>query len=212
MNNNGLISKLNGYLKWMTRLAGLNALFLIGMLAGGVLFGLFPSIAATLSLTKKWFNGHVTVPLWQTYWQLYKQEWKTANLIGVLISMTGGILYINYLLLKSMDGSIFFLVPFAFIALVFLYGLVILWVFPLMVYYKGSLQQHIKNAFILGLTKIHLSFGMAVVWFAVGYYSLKLPSLIPFFSFALLFLGWMWLAYQVLANIRTNPTAHKKAA
>ncbi|MGM0855218.1 MAG: YesL family protein [Bacillota bacterium] len=211
MNANGLVSKLNEYLRWMTRLAGLNALFLIGMLAGVVLFGLFPSIYASLGLAKKWFSGNTAVPLWRTYWQLYKQEWKTANLTGMLLSITGGILYINYLLLKSVEGSIFFLVPFAFIALVFLFGLVVLWVFPLMVYYKASLQQHMKNAFILGLTKIHLSFGMAVVWFAVGYYSLKLPSLIPFFSFALLFLGWMWLAYQVLAKIRTNPTAHKKA-
>jgi uncharacterized membrane protein YesL len=211
MNANSLVSKLNEYLKWMTRLAGLNALFLIGVLAGVLLFGLFPSIQASLGLIKKWFNGNNAFPLWRTYWQLYKQEWKTANLMGLLLSIVGGVLYINYILLKSVEGSIFFLVPFAFIAIVFLYGLIVLWVFPLMVYYKASLLQHMKNAFILGLTKIHLSFGMAVVWFAAGYYSLKLPSLIPFFSFALLLLGWMWLAYQVLAKIRTNLLAHKKA-
>ncbi|MBM7585431.1 putative membrane protein YesL [Bacillus pakistanensis] len=201
MKANGVVTSIDQLLSWVTRLAWLNLLFIIGTLAGFFLLGLFPALTACLGVARKWLKGNRTLPVWKTFWHLYRNEWKLANGLGLGLLFVGGILYLNYLIIKSAEGEVLFIIPFAFYGILFFYGLIVLWIFPLIVHYKAKLSQQIKNAVIIGVTKIYISFGMAVLWFAVGYYSLMLPSLFPFFSFTFLFIGWMWLALQVFMKI-----------
>ncbi|MBM7570683.1 YesL family protein [Aquibacillus albus] len=197
MNGKGVVTTLDSILKWITRLAALNLLWigysLIGLLVGGV----FPATVAALGLSRKWINGENEVKSWMTFKQIYRQEFKVANLIGWILTLVGLVLYLNYRLIAASEGEIMIIIPFAFYLLLFFYSLIVIWVFPLLAHYQAHWFQHIKNAIIIGLTKLHYTFYCGLLIFTVAYYSLGYPGLIPFFSISVISVGMMWICMRI---------------
>ncbi|WP_340082545.1 DUF624 domain-containing protein [Terribacillus sp. FSL K6-0262] len=198
---NKAMKNLDKSLLWITRFAHLNALFLLYTLLGLIVAGAAPATIAALQVSRRLLNGE-EVKLHRTFRQAYKQEFWSANKLGWLLLGTGFILYTNYLLIRQADGQLFFLVPFLFYVLIFCYMTVVFWSFPLLAHYKAGTFQIVRNAFIIGLTRFHMTLSIAVLLFALLYHSIGLPVLLLFFCFSVSAFGWMWLSMKVFRTMK----------
>jgi uncharacterized membrane protein YesL len=201
MDSKRIVTSLDLILQWVVRLAVLNLLWIVfsflGLLAGGV----FPATAAALGVSRKWIKGDSELKIWKIFKQLYRKEFVSSNIVGWLLAVFGGLLYLNYHIIAGSAGEISIIIPFVFYFVLFFYCLIAIWSFPLLAHYKASWFQHIRNALIIGLTKIHYTLANFLVIFAVTYFSLSYPGLIPFFSISITAVGCMWFSMQIFEKL-----------
>ncbi|WP_042221596.1 YesL family protein [Oceanobacillus manasiensis] len=197
MNVNGVVTTLEKMMNWVARLAYLNLLWLLFSLRGLFLAGVFPATVAALGVSRKWLSGEQDIKIWKTFKEGYSTEFKAANALGWILTAVGSLLYVNYRVLLGLQETVSFLVPFAFYFIIIVYVLVIIWSFPLLAHYQTNIFQHLKNAFIIGFSKVHISLGIGILGFVSIYFSLEHPAFIPFFLFSAIAIMWMWAAMYV---------------
>lgn len=197
MSANGFVSSLDAMATWVTRMALLNFLWLLYSLRGLFVAGIFPATVAALGIARKWLMDEQEVNIRKTFKEIYRRDFGSANGLGWILTIIGGVLYMNYQAINALQGEVLFIVPFAFYLVVFFYFLIVIWSFPLTAHYNASIFQQMKNAFVIGLTKIHISIATMVSLFAIVYFSLELPTLILFFLFSIGTLIWMAYAIRV---------------
>ncbi|SER28256.1 Uncharacterized membrane protein YesL [Gracilibacillus ureilyticus] len=186
---------------WINKLAFLNLLWVAFTLLGLIAFGLFPATSAALGVVRKWLMGDLNIRIWPTFKKIYREEFKYSNIIGWIIIILGIILYLNFLSIQAAQGDLLFVIPFAFYFILFLYFTIVIWVFPLNVHNYASILHQLKNALIIGISKIHITITIMLLLFSMMYFSLEFPVLLIFFSFSLLSLVWMWLTLRVFKDI-----------
>lgn len=201
MNGKQIVSKLDYLFHWIVRLVILNGLWILFSILGLFVAGIFPATAAVLGVARKWMMGEQEFKIWNTFKQIYRSEFSSANKMGWILSVIGIILYLNYRVILNRADEFFFAVPFAFYLLVFFYTILVIWSFPLLVHYKATWGQHLKNAIIIGLTKIHYTIVCGAIIFAVVYFSLGYPGIIPFFTISLIGIVCMWFTLQIFNQL-----------
>lgn len=75
----GRFARLYRLLDWPPRLAGLNLLWLAGVLAGGVVAGLSPATVALFALVRDYQRGRHPRP-WRDFWRHWRAEFARAQL------------------------------------------------------------------------------------------------------------------------------------
>ncbi|MFD1172321.1 YesL family protein [Oceanobacillus picturae] len=201
MNVNGMVTTLEKMMSWIVRLAYVNMLWLLFSLRGFLLAGVFPATVAALGVSRKWVSGEQDIKIWKTFKEGYTSEFKAANALGWILTAIGSLLYVNYRVLQGLQETVSFIVPFAFYFIIIVYILVIIWSFPLLTHYQTNILQHLKNAFIIGFSKVHISIGIGILGFISIYLSLEYPALIPFFLFSVIAIMWMWAAMYVFTAL-----------
>ncbi|MEH7275793.1 YesL family protein [Neobacillus vireti] len=201
MNGKKIVTKLDYLFHWIVRLVILNGLWILFSLLGLFVVGIFPATAAVLGVARKWMMGDQEIKIWNTYKQIYRSEFSSANGMGWILSVIGIILYLNYRVILNHAGEFVLAVPFAFYLLVFFYIILVIWSFPLLVHYKATWRQHFKNAIIIGLTKIHYTIVCGAAIFAIIYFSLGYPGIIPFFTISLIGVVCMWFTSQIFQQL-----------
>lgn len=206
---NGIVTTLDKIMHWVTKLAFLNFLWIAFSILGLFVAGAFPATVATLNVSRKWIGGEQDLKIWKTFKGTYRQEFFSANILGWLFTLIGLVLYFNYRLLAASQGEVLFIVPIAFYIVTFIYIFIVIWTFPLLAHYQASIMQHLKNALVIGLTKIHISIAKVIVIFSVLYLSLELPVLIPFYTFSICSLVWIWLSMHVFSQLDNRSVSEK---
>ncbi|MBP3953590.1 YesL family protein [Bacillus suaedae] len=200
---NQIVGKVDGILRWVTRIAYVNILWLVFTLLGLVAFGLFPATTAMLSISRKWLAGEVDFPYFKTFARAFKADFIKANGLGWILTVIGGILFLNYQLLQS--GTEFHIsVIFAFYLFVFLYTVVVLNVFPIFVHFKAPLFVHFRSALIIGLIHFHITLAMMLVLIAMIYIASSYPTVVLFFSGSLLATSYMWLIFKSIDRVEAK--------
>src|SRR5690625_111936 len=204
------VSTLDHVLQWITRMAILNFCWISFTFLGLGVFGLFPATIASLSVSRKWIMGETRLKTWEVFIHVFRKEFLLANVLGWLLTLLGGVLYFNYQLLASPSNEYPVFITFAFYFLLFTYSLLIIWVFPLLAHYQTNILNYLKNALIIGLSKIHQTIPIGILLFVIVYYSLKIPTLIIFMSFSIFSIVWMWLSIRIFRKIdNANWTSRK---
>ncbi len=201
MNVDGLTGSLNTILTWITRLALLNLLWILFSIRGLFIAGIFPSTIASLSICRVWKEGNQNISMLKTFKQIYRKEFIASNILGWAITLMGLLLYLNYLVMSNSVGEIPIIVLTAFYLITFLYVIVVIWSFPLLSHYNASIIQHMKNAIIIGVVKIHYTLVILILLFAVTYISLEFPGMILFFSFSIAILCWSWISEYIFKKM-----------
>lgn len=206
MNGKEIVSKLDFILQWIFRLVVLNVAWIFYSVLGLFVAGVFPATAAMLSVARKWILGEHDIKIFQTFKNAYRQEFATANILGWILTITGVILYVNFQLMKNSVSVFSVVTPFAFYLMVFFYMILLIWAFPMLVHYKATWRQHLKNAIIVGLSKIHYTLMCGLAIFAILYLSLSYPGIIPFFTISVLGIGVMWVTLRVFTKMDQGVT------
>lgn len=204
MNVDGITGSLNTILTWITRLSVLNIVWIIFSIKGLFIAGIYPSTIAAMGICRKWREGDRNIPIWKTFKQIYRREFIAANFLGWTITLMGFLLYLNFLVMNNSDGQVPIIILIAFYLITLLYVMIIIWSFPLLSYYNASIIQHMKNAIIIGVVKIHYTIAILIVLFAVAYISLALPGTILFFSFSIAILCWSWISKYIFERMEAT--------
>jgi uncharacterized membrane protein YesL len=152
MDSTDWMGKLLGICQWITRLAYINLLWLLFMVLGLLLLGAAPATVAMFTIIRKWIMGENDLPVFTTYWETYKKEFWKANSLGFILAGISIILYLDWRLISSLQGSIYPILMGCLIGVVFLFLVVSLFIFPVYVQYEYKTLQYIKTAFLLGIS------------------------------------------------------------
>jgi len=179
--------------EWIMRLAYLNILWIAFTLVGLVVFGLFPATVSMFAVTRKWVMGDTEIPIFKTFWESYKTEFKQANIVGYIILIIGFFLYFDLRFAQSQE-NFFGYFRYFFLGLILFYLVTTLYLFPVFTHYKLKTLAYIKHAFIFAIGRPLSSLIMIVSSVAVSYLMLFIPGLIPFYSGSVMSLIIMWAA------------------
>ncbi|MBS4207839.1 YesL family protein [Bacillus sp. FJAT-50079] len=195
--------------EFISRIAYANVLWFLFTVLGLGVFGIAPATVALYSINRKWVMGETDVPIFQTFWNVYKKEFLKANLLGFLLALVGFILYVDLAYLPT-AGILYTVVRYAIIAISFVYLVVLLYIFPVYVHFNGSLKTYFKYAAVFGLSYPLFTF-MMIIGAMLLYTGLSLlPGLIPFFSLCLLAYMIMWIALQVFARVENKAVKNEQ--
>jgi uncharacterized membrane protein YesL len=152
MESTDWMGKLLGICQWITRLAYINLLWLLFMILGLFILGAAPATVAMFTLIRKWIMGESDLPVFTTYWETYKKEFWKANSLGFILAGISIILYLDWRLISSLQGSLYPILMGCLIGVVFLFLVIMLFIFPVYVQYEYKTLQYIKTAFLLGIS------------------------------------------------------------
>ncbi|PZF85748.1 DUF624 domain-containing protein [Jiangella anatolica] len=96
----GRFGRLYGYLDWPVRLAALNLLWLLGVLAGLVLFGLAPATAALYSVLRAYLLDR-SPRLWRDFWAAWRSSLRSSQVVLGVPILTVWVVVFYLLLARS---------------------------------------------------------------------------------------------------------------
>ncbi|MGN8645972.1 YesL family protein [Gracilibacillus sp. HCP3S3_G5_1] len=201
-----LVGSLDRFLKIVVKVALLNFLWILFTLIGFVVAGVFPATTAIISVARKWIKDKELDEVFQTFKQAYKDEFVKANIIGLILTIMGAILYLNYHALLQLGDQIPVFVVFAYYFVIFLYSILVLWIFPLLSHYQSTIKQYFKNALIIGITKMPVTIAIGLTFFAVLYVSLSFPTMLLFCTVSLTAIATAFISLRVFEQIDNGET------
>jgi uncharacterized membrane protein YesL len=96
----GRFGRLYGFLDWPARLAGLNLLWLLGVLAGLVLFGLAPATAALYTVLRAYVLDR-SPRMWRDFWAAWRASLASSQLVLGVPILTVWVVVFYLLLARS---------------------------------------------------------------------------------------------------------------
>ncbi|TWT25384.1 YesL family protein [Planomicrobium sp. CPCC 101110] len=147
---NAASSFIYNILEWITRFAYLNLLWLLFTLAGGIVFGFFPSTTAMFAVSREWLRGNTDKPLFSTFWDYYRTDFWKSNRLGLFVTVIIALIALDIFYIQgSSELSTWTYAPlFAFMLLFILF---LFYLFPSFVHYDIKVRSVFKNSFFLML-------------------------------------------------------------
>ncbi|MCK0471741.1 YesL family protein [Halalkalibacter sp. APA_J-10(15)] len=199
-----IMEKVDQLFRVIMKFAILNLLWLGFSVIGFIVIGFFPATVAMFVIVRKWVRGEEQIPIFQVFWSIYKQVFLKANLFGWVLSLIGGLFYVNYQLMIALGTDVPFIVVLAFLLLVLLYFLFIVSLLPVAVHFSGGVKQIIKKAILFMFARIHLALLLLVLVWTSVYLSIAFPTILLFFTGSVLSYMMMWFFHRSLDKIEQN--------
>jgi uncharacterized membrane protein YesL len=209
MQNSGLMGGFYTISLVISRLAYLNLLWIMFTIAGLVVFGFFPATAAMFAVTRKWVMKETDIPIFKTFWKSYKSEFLKSNLLGITLVLIGVILFFDLRFFQSANIGIWGILYMPLLVVTFIYGVVLLYVFPIFVHYDINIRQILKNSFLMMILNPLSSIMMIISIIAFYFLLMAIPGLILFFTGSVLAYAMMWFSYRAIEKVqqKKQPTS-----
>jgi len=196
----GMMGRFYRFTEVISRLVYLNALWVLFTLLGLGIFGFFPSTIVLFTIVKRIVIEDKDTPIFRMYWNAYKEVFLKANVLGLILSSIGYVLYLDFVFLP-VDSAFYVIIRTLLILCSILYMIVLIYIFPLYVHYEAKIRLHLKNALLIGISYFHYSLGL-FVFIAIWYYlNSSIPLLIPLFSVSFYSYINMSIVGRVLDNL-----------
>src|SRR5699024_242985 len=202
MKHNKLSGILNTSFTWIYNLAAINLYFLILVFRGLIIMGYFPALLSVLRNIKKVINGKTDIISWKLFKEVYKEEFKEANIVGWIMVILGSVLYVNFKIIQLYKEKISIYIIFSYYVILLLYIVIGTWIFPILANYYDSLSSYFFNALVLGLTHLHVTIFFVVITFSIIYISLSFPALLLFFTTSVISFIWVYISIKPLKKIQ----------
>lgn len=189
----GIANGFYRFSEWIMRFAYVNLLWIGFTLLGLIFLGFMPATAAMFGVIREWVRGNDDIPVFQTFWRIYREEFLKVNILGVILFLIGYILSIEYQILRSQTETIYYVASFGVIVQFILYAIVLVYILPIFVHFKLKLMQYFKWSFIIGLMHpiINVVLVVAVLLLnIITYYTI--PGLLLFFGGSVSAFILMW--------------------
>ena len=172
---------------WSTPLNSILSMSLLMLIPCVLITG--PAQAGMAYVMRNWARDEHAFP-WSDFKDAVKDNWKQALGISAITAIMPYLIFVGYNFYGQMqsDKGLLFMVPQMLIVIVgFVWFLALVYFYPLMVCYKMTFGQLIKNGFVLAIARLPMNIVM------------RLTTLIPtIIAVAVMFLSNSWL-YALLA-------------
>ncbi|MEH6994969.1 YesL family protein [Neobacillus drentensis] len=201
MELNGVWGGLYKAMDWIMKFVYVQFLWTIFSVAGFLVLGLFPSTMAMFAVTRKWIMKDTDIPIFQTFWQIYKSEFFRTNIVGWINVGIGFVFYFYLRFFKELDGIMFDILFCLALALCVIYLMNLLFIAPVFVHYQLKIIEILKYSIMIALYNPFHAIAMAAT--AVGFFYLVsyIPGLIPFLSVSIVAFVFMWIAHLAFLRI-----------
>jgi uncharacterized membrane protein YesL len=140
--------------EWLMQLAFINFLWLIFTILGLGVFGWAPAMVATFGVLRKMLKSpDKDFPLFRTFLQMYRKDFISANFLGFIIAIGGLSLFFSGSIIGEMNGPL--PLKLLLLTVVFLFGVIILLIFPVYCHYRLTVHQTIRYSLSIGLANLH---------------------------------------------------------
>ncbi|MFA9557879.1 YesL family protein [Evansella sp. AB-rgal1] len=197
MNHGSLDGFMGGFYKfgeYFILLVYLNLLWICFTILGGVIFGWAPSTTAVFSVLREKIMGKDPSVI-KTFWGTYRQEFFRTNGLGLIILFVAYMLYVNIQFFQVETAWLFVAVRYLMIAIMIISGIMLIYIFPLIVHYETSLYRHIKNSLLMAIFKPIRTLFTIIACVVVSQLFFTFPVFIILFGVSLFALVIMWTTY-----------------
>lgn len=118
---------------------------------------IFPATIAMFGVIRQWINKEDDRGLTQSFFYLFKQNFRQGLLVGVIILLFGTLIAVNFSLALQLENPLkmMYVVFLSFLSL--LYTFTCIYLFPLLVTYKDNWKNLLKNALLLSIINLPLT-------------------------------------------------------
>ena len=183
------------------KIAWLNGLWLLFTLGGGIVLGWAPSTAAMFAVVRKWLRGRTDLAIFKTFFEAYKSEFIKTNGLGLILAAAGCMLFVNYHFFQSRPDLFSIMISYATLLAGVMYGLVVMYIFPLYVHFQLPFTRYFSQAVLIGLVRPLTTIAMAATGGLVAYVLIVVPGLIPFYGGSLFALVLMFHAHRCFLRL-----------
>lgn len=190
------VEKINSIFTSILNLVYVNILWVLFTLLGLGVFGIGPSTYALVSICRQWIRGN-SVPVFKTYWQYYKENFKESVIISWIYLFVGFVLVVDLLTVTNWYLRV------ALLIVDCIYLLSLVYIFPIMAHYNwNGIFLKIKMSFLFGIACLQYSLIFFLVagvlyWAAITFF----PGVLTFFGVSFLFFLITWTANQVFTRM-----------
>ncbi|KRG12705.1 hypothetical protein ACA30_18170 [Virgibacillus soli] len=178
-----------------------NALWICFTLLGLIIFGLGPSTVAMYTIFRHWSMGRDDLPVFKTFWETFKREFLKANILGVILLMIAYMLYVNWNFLE-LDGEwITAFSQFILLVATVIYGVMLIYIFPIYVQYENKLFVYFKNAILMALYQPFRTLYAIAACLTLYYIFFILPVFIFLMGASLSSFVLMWITYRTFMRL-----------
>ncbi|MDV2686172.1 DUF624 domain-containing protein [Alkalihalophilus lindianensis] len=170
---------------WLMKLAILNLIWLLFVVMGLGLFGVFPATVAMLYVLKCWVRTE-ECKTFSYFASVYKQSFVKANLLMIATVAVGAVLMINMVIVQAMEGLLRVILQYGMVFLFLLYCIVALYIMPVFSLRPQGVRATIKRAFMVSFLHPVRTGGFVA---GLGLFSLvirSIPGMIPFYGASLI--------------------------
>jgi uncharacterized membrane protein YesL len=193
----GFANSYYNFCVWIMRFAYVNFLWVLFSILGLVILGFMPATVAMFAVVRKWIMKDTDIAIFPTFWMVYRKEFLKANVLGYLLCVIGYVLSIEFQILRAQESLIYLIASFGIVALFILYGIVLLYFFPVFVHFNLTTYQYFKWPFIIGVIHPILTIFLLVVVSIINYLTfITIPALLFFFGGSISAFVLMWGASQ----------------
>lgn len=170
-------------------------LFIIYSVKGGILLGLFPSMACVLKLFIKWFiEEDDMLSVSSEFRNNWKKYFKTSNQVGYTLSAAFVFLFADLRINENIiQSSVLHTI---LLIVIFILGFLTVYTFPIMVGYTLAYKDTLKQAFYVSLsTPVYTT--AALLGLMLSYELIRsIPFIGIFFGAPLIILPIAWFSYN----------------
>jgi uncharacterized membrane protein YesL len=165
---------------WIWKTIQLNLSWLLHIVMGGVVLGIFPATVSLFAITRKWLQGGRDEPFFSEYHHYYKKHFWKVNSLGWIYSSIGLFLWIDLYLVTQLKGIIALFSTVLILFILILYVFSFLYLFPYYVHFDQSFKRYLYQPFIITIISFKQNLILTIGLTMVGYLIYQMPGLIPF--------------------------------
>ncbi|RBW69737.1 YesL family protein [Bacillus taeanensis] len=143
---------------------------------------IFPATAAMFGVVRQWVLKN-DVSVFSSFFHYFKENFKQGLFVGIGWFLLAGLMVVNFTFTNQLDSGLRnILLPVFFVMALLLLSTTI-YLFPVMVQYKTSSFNIIKNSFLFSVSNLLLTFVILITIAAIGALLIVFrPSLLFIFS------------------------------
>lgn len=192
---------INNIFEWITRFAYVNLLWILFTLAGGIVFGFFPATISLFAIIRKWLNGNSDLPVFRSFWSLYKTDFIKSNLLGLFIIGLVVLIGVDFWFIQVNMSDLLKLTYLPLYAFMFLFLMFLFYIFPTFVHYDLKLGKTIKNAFLIMLITPFHSFMIIICLVSIYFIVEVIPAVAFAFGASMYAFITMWICLNAFKKV-----------
>lgn len=191
-------------LEWITKFAYVNLLWILFTLAGGIIFGFYPSTVAMFAMIRDWLRGNPDLPVFKTFWKYFKKDFIKSNLLGIFLNLIIALIVLDVMYIQSNHNDLLSFTYIPLFAFMLLFLLFIFYLFPTFVHFELKITKLIKNAFLIMLISPIHTFLIAISLVSVYFIMKSIPALFFIFGGTTYAFITTWIGLHAFDKIQTK--------
>jgi uncharacterized membrane protein YesL len=118
---------------------------------------IFPATTAMFGVVREWKNRS-DIHIFPAFFRLFKENFKQSILVGSLWLIFSVLLVGDFIITNQLDSGVKYILFSFFFLLGILYLFVSIYIFPVIVHYRVTWKNAIKNALLLSISRLHYTF------------------------------------------------------